>query len=514
MTEIDEDGMDNFHANTSALGMRFGDTRIVVDPFEDPDMYENRDYAMVCQTCGVSLNKFTHPEGEDWVHARNWQKFDHEPVPKKIPKDEHVAKLCDFCGHEDEPLIWAFETSERIQAQSGNTTHDYGKTWGSCPQCAPFILAGDLDGLVERCARVSPVGNQHGMHRDVVRGSLYQMLGPVMSLLTSRKWIGPKREPAKLDPRMLPKVHAGLVKHWRNPMLYDRVVTPEQFSHSIPGTHLGADDRFMVGYPPGFTMPRETWNKHTEHIVRNLQSSSSELYWISADFTTLAAMASHDFETVTLHREDLPSPAGLIVWAAPIGVIQRPGGEASIRAISWCPVPGGIWINAYIQGEDADPEIDVTAMRAEWGYLLCPNAGAGIPYDHEFGEKMPEQVENIIMTMFSTWFLINQPGVAEISTAPVDKKLERVYKRNRTPLPNVKLVDLRRAPSRSRQTDSPEAAAERRSLRFRRYTKGHWKRQFYGPKRGLRKMIYISPYISGDANLPLKDKAPVVKVLR
>lgn len=518
MTEIDDDGLANFHASTSALGMRFGDmSRIVVDPTEDPDTYENRDYLMICEICDVLLNRFTFPEGESWVHARNWQKFDHEPVLKKIAKAEHVPSMCDFCGHEDEPLVWAFETSERIQAQSGNTTHDYGKTWGSCPQCAPFILAQDLDGLIERCARVSPVGTKYGMDKQVLRGSLYQMLGPVMHLLESRRWIGPKREPSRLDPRMLPKVHAGLIKFWSSPLLYDLIPGKNWMRHSVPAVHAGVDEEiFKVTYGPEHTLPPRVWARHTEHIVRNLQSSVFELYWVSKDFTTLAAMAAHDFEHFSIAREDLPSPAGLIVWETPIGVIQRPGGEAGIRAVSWCPIPNGIWINAYIQGEDADPEVDVTQMRADFGYLMCTNAGSGLSWDQSFGDApgdMAASTLGFILTMFSTFFLLNQPGVAEMSTAPVDKKVERAYKRNRTTMPPVRLVNLRRQPSRSRH-ESDEAAAERRKFRFRRYTKGHWKRQFYGPKRGLRKMIYISPYISGDANLPLKDKAPVVKVLR
>jgi hypothetical protein len=517
MTEIDDDGFANFRANAAAKGMKFGNRPpvIYVDPTEDPEQYENRDYVMVCDICEGVLNHFTFPEGQSWVHGQNWKKFDHEPVPKKLMKNEHKPQLCDFCGHDTQPLVWAFTTSQRIQAQSGNTVHDYGKTWGSCSLCAPYVLNNDLDGLIERSMRVGPIAQKFKtlQEKQVLRTSLYEMLGPVMATLASREWIGPKREPAKLDPRMMPKVHAGLIKHWGNPTLYDRVVGSEGFSNSVPGVHMGASSEFAATYPPGFSMPRETWNKHTEHIVRNLQSSANELYWVSADFTALAAMASHDFDSVTLHREDLPSPAGLIVWESPIGVVQRPGGEAAIRAISWNLVPNGIWVNAYIQGEDADPEVDVTQMRAEWGYLLCPNSGAGIPYDHEFGENMPEQVSGLVMTMFSTWFLLNQPGVAEISTAPVDKKLERVYKRNRTPLPTVKLVNLRRTPSRSHREDA-QSAGERRKLSHRRYTKGHWKRQFYGPKRGLRKMIYISPYISGDANLPLREKAPVVKVLR
>lgn len=519
MTEIDEQSFANARAAYQKLGMNFGAgmPQIVIDPTEDPGMFENRDYVVVCETCGVLLNSFTHPDGQTWVHARNWQKFDHEPTPKQVPKTQHVAQLCDFCGHEDEPLIWTFTTSERIKAQTGNTTHDYGKTWGSCPQCAPFILDNDLNGLVERSMRVSPVAKKFGVDGlPTLRASLYQMLGPVLHLLESKKWVGPKREPAKLDPRMLPKVHTGLIKFWSNPRLYDRIPGKVWKSHSVPGTHAGHDDQFRVNYPSEHAMPPQVWTEHTEHIVRNLRSSTHELFWVSADFTILAAMAAQDFEKFTIAREDLPSPSGLIIWEKPIGVIERPDGEAGICAISWCPVPGGIWVSTYIQGEDADPLIDVTTMRADWGYLMSPNSGAGFPFDYDMGEvpdNLDPRTERFIFTLFSTWFLLNQPGVAEVSTAPVDKKIERAYRRARTPLPTVKLVNLRRQPSRSHHQGA-EDTAERRRFRYRRYTKGHWKRQFYGPKRGLRKMIYISPYISGDANLPLKDKLPVVKVLR
>jgi hypothetical protein len=107
---------------------------------------------------------------------------------------------------------------------------------------------------------------------------------------------------------------------------------------------------------------------------------------------------------------------------------------------------------------------------------------------------------------------MTQPGVAEHSTAPVDKKLARSYQRTHNrKLPDVRLVDLRRQP---RRPSEPTEEREGRKYRYRVYRRGHWKRQFYGPGRSLRKTIYINSYIAGPEGAPLYERPTTVKVVR
>jgi hypothetical protein len=318
--------------------------------------------------------------------------------------------------------------------------------------------------------------------------------------------------PATLNPRMMPKLQLGVTKFWNHANLYT-IATKGQvkagMTYSLPGVHCGNEDDFLVQFPPGRDMPLQAWTNHTQHIRAGIMAS--ELYWVSAKFTRLAVMAGHDFDSLVISREELPSPFGLIVYEEPIGEIPRPAGNAAIRAISWTLVPQGIWLNLYMQGEDGDPDVDVEQMRAEMGYLMCPNAGSGLAFDVAIPAEGLHPGFAFIKTIFATWFLMTQPGVAEQRPAPVDKKLARSFQRaNGRALPAVQLVDLRRQPTRSK----PDTDHVGRPLSVRVYRKGHWKRQAYGPKWGLRKTIYVSAYIAGPEGAPLRERPRTVKVLR
>lgn len=491
----------------SLVDVQVGGFDDVVDG-PDPDGSE---FVHVCEKCGVQLNPFTDGFGrESYRHSREYMVHDHEPVPVEIPRSAPRNQDCDFCGSTTK-IYWVFEGERaRVSTPSGGV-HDYGTKWSACKDCAPFVLVRHTEGLFDHIMRVSrSMANFSSDMRPQVRKALDDLTGKFVRSIKVENYVGPKIEPLILHPRMLPKIQQGLGKMWRHPHLHDIYEFSDSRSFSMPGAHYGDESMFSVRKTNQPRAPKEAFEKHVNHIASGIDVS--KLYWISEDFTSLATIAGQDLTELTLTSEDLPSRFGLLVWARPIGEIKRPAGMAGLRAVSWTPVPGGLWLNVYFQADDADPLYNVE-YRQEFGYFQSPSLGTGIPWD-ETGEVTDSmRTDNqFILTLFSTFFLMRQPGVVVESEAPVDKKLIRSLKRSGYKIPDVRVVDLRRHVRG--KPESVEEAAERRKISVRFMVRGHWKNQAYGPARSLRRPIYISPFIKGPDDAPLKHEIPTVRVLR
>lgn len=507
-----EEALANHSARWEQLG---GDptgesTMFMIDEGPRPDESEILS-GLVCKICHQTLDVFQEPGGvTSLIHPRSWVKYDHEPEPIEVPADFKRDVLCDFCGQQQE-LYWSI-SGGRLMRRSGSLIQDHGGRWGACETCGEFLKANDLESMLDRNMKEASREGLDAEGQRLVRAEILAMWIRFLGTATEMAYIGPRRVPARLHPRLMPKLLSGLVKFWTFPRLHDMILKRDH-RFSLPGVHAGDPENFRVSYASGSDVPTDAWRNHVVHLTSSLWQTAADdgLYWISPDFTRLAIMAGHDFDKIVLTAEQLPSKHGFLIWDGAAGEMQRPGGRAAICAVTWTSVPGGIWLNIYVQGEDSDPEVDVTEMRAKLGWLHCPNAGAGIAFGDEI--DIPDDAEyNILRTIFATWFLIQQPGVAETQSAPVDKKEARRYQRahNRRQ-PDVKLVNLRHQP---RRTNQDEEHHEGRKLTVRVYRRGHWKRQFYGPKRGLRKMIYVNGYIAGPDGAPLKSGTPTIKVLR
>lgn len=451
----------------------------------------------VCQVCNQVLDTFEDMSGEKTlIHPRSWMRYDHGPVPIEVPASK-VRTLCDFCGR-SEPLWW----------------WDEGSRWGACQRCGELLKNNDLEGLLDRALGKNETSTQ-GMSERQLQKARRDKLSTWIRLLgvtNEMVYIGPRRMPAKMHPRLMPKIQAALPKFWNNPNLRDSALHRRDWPMALPGFCSGQDDEFAVLYEPGDGPPADAWDRHAKHIVDGIWRS--DLYWISSQFTQLSIMAGHDFEEITLTRDSLPSESGFVIWEDPIGVSPAADGrsQAAFRAATWTVVPGGIWICCYVQGDDADPDADVETMRRHLGWLICTNVGSAVRFNEETSIPDTEEYQ-FVRTFLATLFLINQPGVASVETAPVDKREARRYQRaHARRQPDVRLVGLRKQPSRSVQH---RETGPRGPLRWREYRKGHWKQQPYGPKRGQRRPIYVMGYIAGPDGAPLRPpKAPIVKVLK
>lgn len=500
------------------------------DPSYDEFLAEKAEGKLViCGKCKVPLNTLTEVAtgGVTFTHSQAYRTYDHHPIPTAVdPFDGGVASDCDFCGSRRE-MHWSYlGKNVRIDHPYLNngeidadtmTTNDYGERWAACKECGEAINKRDIGELMRLCRTRSTVvrriAKQGGDAVDTLLHSFNLLWGEYLPSIYQRDYIGPHHEPTKLNPRLMPKIQIGLINFWGGSGYRSTLRREHRDTYAVPGVHTGDEDTFSVLYPPGQPVPENVWKNHLDHLQAGIGVSS--LYWIAPKFTQLALMAGKDFDTLAVTREELPSPFGVMVFEDPIGEVEGMFGPARIRAASWTLVPGGVWINTYIQPEDGAPadDYDIVASRAEYGYLMPINYGGGMPFGaHTPVDDAREDGSPVFAaTVLAAWFLLAQPGVAETTIAAPDKSLARAYQRNHgRPLPPVQIVDLRKQPQRHQSRE----IGPRGPIDYRVYRKGHWKRQAYGPKRGLRKSIYISGYIAGPDNAPLKDARPTVKVLR
>lgn len=471
---------------------------------------------LVCKTCGVPLNKLTDNKLSEvtYIHTQTWNRYDHDPIPVAGVRNINDNAVCDFCGVSTR-MHWMFQ-GERLRIDdTEGTTHDYGVNWTACATCGPLILSGDIRKLHEHAKRVSPsCQGRSAEERNFISQTWLPLWEAFIPTIKGRRYIGPRIECTNLHPRNMVKYQQGLVKFWQDPVMgqiHAKGRRDVVDTYNVPAMHAGIDDDFRAYFPASQGIPPEVWDNHTQHLITGIRAS--ELYWISAEFTQLATMAGHDFEKIVISREQLPAPHGFMVFQEPIGELPRDNGNcAYFRAVSWTLVPGGIWLNLYIQSEDGLTPYDTPAnIREKIGYFLSASPGVGLQFDTDM-EIPPPGEGDFYLTVLATWFLIQQPGVADQRVTPPDKKLARSYQRaHQRPMSPVTLVDLRKQP---RRTAEDREKHEGRQLTKRVYRRGHWKRQFYGPGRALRKTIYVSGYIAGPEGAPLHESPRVVKVLR
>lgn len=115
--------------------------------------------------------------------------------------------------------------------------------------------------------------------------------------------------------------------------------------------------------------------------------TGAQLYWVSAPMTELARHVAASLPTHDLYPHDLPSPAGLMVFEAPLAsYVNQDGRQVQIVAVSWglWDGPGGgwdhggIWITFYSHPAAVlPPEVftDGSADLTGLGPLLVPLHG-------------------------------------------------------------------------------------------------------------------------------------------
>lgn len=463
---------------------------------------------IVCQTCNLTLNRLTtddDPTTLTWVHTRSWEPQDHEPIPTTLTVDNPYQHAdCDFCGNTT-TLTWSYQ-GQHLQLRGGPTTRDYGTNWAACQPCADIIQTRNLTTLAQRCLRHSAIArtttNPHDKQR--LTDQWIHMWTLLFANGLHRTWIGPQPDPPKLHPRHMPKYLQGLLRFWQHPALHHNPNTPTP--QQLPGFCYDTDD-FLHNPTTGHTTQALT--RLTTHITTQL--TNTHLYWIADNYTQLAILAGQEFTDIILNPEQLPTPNGFVIYAQPITTIHHNNTDTDIRAFTWTTIPGGIWITIYFQTENTPGNHNTNNIRQQTGYFLAPNPGTALPYSQPITIPNTPQSRHL-RTIVATLIFLTQPGVADTTELPPDKKHARAHQRTHgTKPPTVHLISLRK----TTRTNTTKTTGPRGPLKWLRYTPGHWRHQPYGPQRSQTKLLYISQYLSGNHDAGFNpNKPPTVKILK
>ncbi|MET7996796.1 hypothetical protein ABZU76_38560 [Amycolatopsis sp. NPDC005232] len=243
----------------------------------------------------------------------------------------------------------------------------------------------------------------------------------------------------------------------------------------------------------------------------------AELFYVAAEMVELVEVAAHSIPDFQLAPQDLPAPAGFMLFERPIAAMPAGDTELGISAVSWAPMPGRehmLLASTYLDRAEAAPFFDraapnrqvgnnepklVYAHGGEFGWAFGDNEGHAPEATHFMATLAPR--------LKAAWLLMQQP-VTDLSNVSVPRPARRRLQRaGHEPSP-VRLIQLRRPPS-PRDAESSAAAQE---YRHRWIVRGHWRQQWY-PSRQVHRPVWIEPHVKGPSDAPLLsgDKVHVWK---
>ncbi|GAA1616249.1 hypothetical protein ACFQY4_18165 [Catellatospora bangladeshensis] len=410
-----------------------------------------------CQICSHVLNRRADEHGlAVYEHPLILGLVDHRPVPVPAERLTGLRRLCDFCGSGSDPLLFVYRTHPiSALAVGAGVEHVeyYGTRWSACDMCSHWLTVGDAGRLLDRAATGS------GLRRDAaglaITGHLQRVvldsLLPGRVLITTGRW--PSAAPAA---RLLPKVRDRLAALLRGP---DHIDTPplEPVRHDLAS---GLDQ--------------------------------ARLYYVDAHFSQMVQHATAALPPTTAAAALAPADHGLLTWAEPV---------AGAAAASWTAGPDGWEVVEYAGlGAEGRPDEAVQHLRAAVGWLM-PIRTSHLRRGQLAAGSHPAAA------LLTTWLLIGQQSVADVAPAEVDPAIRKAYQRARRPAPDVRLIRIRGTAAVRPPAASAAHGEQVRTHRW--WTSGHWRNQAHGPGRALRKPVYISPFLKGPADLPIRHSTTV-----
>ncbi|TDC79884.1 hypothetical protein [Actinomadura sp. 7K507] len=255
-----------------------------------------------------------------------------------------------------------------------------------------------------------------------------------------------------------------------------------------------------------------------------------ELYWVSGEMTDLARHAGRQLTHVELHEHDLPSSTGFLVFEKPMATVSSAGIDLEIVAVSWGTV------TPPLLAREGDYEVPVGAdwaqQKAAWFTFYSDPHGFVDAHTRRFarvadtevtrlrqvGPVMPDneliwalgQPEDVPSDddLTSSWgqtaiaacLLMQQPLAAhrtERAPRPARRRLQRAGR----PDGQVRLVHVRRP---QRTPVQPPEGRNGREYSVQWWVEGHWRRYHVGPGRARVERRWISPYLAGPDDKPIK----------
>ncbi|MEU1447077.1 hypothetical protein [Streptomyces mirabilis] len=233
---------------------------------------------------------------------------------------------------------------------------------------------------------------------------------------------------------------------------------------------------------------------HLGNAVRD--ALNGDLFAVSGPMGELAATASQSLGLFDMEVQDLPTPAGVLVFEQPPQLLH--GVDDSTPIV----IHGATW-TAGDDGEGGYVWIIPIAEQGAHSHLLL-GGPALLPFSmadylasvgrSEFTREK-NLFDHLITTMRAAWLLMQQPLAEETEVQPdraVRKRLRRI---GHEPAP-VRLIELRRPKSSGGQGDGD------REYHHQWIVRGHWRQQWY-PARQVHRPVWIAPHVKGPEGAPL-----------
>lgn len=237
--------------------------------------------------------------------------------------------------------------------------------------------------------------------------------------------------------------------------------------------------------------------------------SQAEFYWVKADMAALAVAAGEQLLETSWDVTVRPSAAGLIYFQDGIGMRDAGPGPLPIDAAVWGSIAGRchVWFmvdrRRLAKAAQALPGAAAQAMPDLGGTLertppLMPVSALWRPLDEPTRRG---NTDSLMFTLNAAWLLMQQPTLLGRTSERPERSQRQAYVRAGRPVPEVSVIDLRRA--YVPQDRDPDAGGDGRTYRNRWIVSGHWRNQAFGRDHSQRRRQWIPSYVKGPDGAPL-----------
>lgn len=302
------------------------------------------------------------------------------------------------------------------------------------------------------------------------------------------------------------------------PML--RAETKAMVEQIGPTLYMQAIDDGSQTLLPDLPTPASQAALLAKHEAARLELS--ELFYVSAGMAALARAAGESMPSFALNSEDVPSPAGFLVFEEAIDSYMQPyegsapelqGQVGEIRTVAacWGPCWGtsrpSVVITFYTDALAVRDSFGVPAGQRP-GWRLSLHDEVLIPLneqdpsfvDNEGNEVSRADIEphstgSWMATLKTCWLLMGQT-ISSMSDAHFDRATRRRMDRLDVSLSRVRVITLRRPAGET------GAGSSDREFHHQWIVRGHWRQQWL-PSRGVHRPTWIAPHIKGPEGAPL-----------
>lgn len=237
--------------------------------------------------------------------------------------------------------------------------------------------------------------------------------------------------------------------------------------------------------------------------------SQADFYWVKADMAALAVAAGEQLLETAWDITVRPSAAGLVFFQGGIGMRDSGYGPLPVDAAVWGSIAERCHVWLMVDRRrlaKAAEGLSGAAARA------MPDVGGALKRTpplvpvtalwRSVGEPTRRgETDPLMFTLNAAWLLMQQPTLLDRTRERPDRSQRQAYARTGRSIPEVSVIDLRRA--YVPQDRDPDAGGDGRTFRNRWIVSGHWRNQAWGPDHSQRRRQWIPSHVKGPDGAPL-----------